>query len=162
MKRIAIYPGTFDPITNGHLDLIKRSAKLFDKVVVGIAASASKRPLFDLEKRVELAQAVTADMDNVEIQGFTGLLVDFAKDQNADVLIRGLRAVADFEYEFQLAGMNRHLHPEMETIFLTPAQEYTFISSSLVKDVAFHGGDVSNFLHPIVEQAVAEEMASRQ
>ncbi|WP_417348061.1 pantetheine-phosphate adenylyltransferase [Ferrimonas sp.] len=162
MKRIAIYPGTFDPITNGHLDLIKRSAKLFDKVVVGIAASASKRPLFDLEKRVDLAQAITADMDNVEIQGFTGLLVDFAKDQNADVLIRGLRAVADFEYEFQLAGMNRHLHPEMETIFLTPAQEYTFISSSLVKDVAFHGGDVSNFLHPIVEQAVAEEMASRQ
>ncbi|WP_028109350.1 pantetheine-phosphate adenylyltransferase [Ferrimonas futtsuensis] len=162
MKRIAIYPGTFDPITNGHLDLIKRSAKLFDKVVVGIAASASKRPLFDLAKRVELAQAVTAEMDNVEIQGFTGLLVDFAKDQNADVLIRGLRAVADFEYEFQLAGMNRHLHPEMETIFLTPAQEYTFISSSLVKDVAFHGGDVSNFLHPIVEQAVAEEMASRQ
>ncbi|TKB47586.1 pantetheine-phosphate adenylyltransferase [Ferrimonas sediminicola] len=162
MTKIAIYPGTFDPITNGHLDLIKRSAKLFDKVVVGIATSASKQPLFDLDKRVELAKAITADMDNVEIQGFTGLLVDFAKAQKADVLIRGLRAVADFEYEFQLAGMNRHLHPEMETIFLTPAQKYTFISSSLVKDVAFHGGDVSTFLHPVVEQAVAEEMARRR
>lgn len=159
MTQIAIYPGTFDPITNGHLDLIRRSAKLFDKVVVGVAASASKKPLFSLEQRVELAKEVTADLENVEIHGFSGLLVDFAKAENASVLIRGLRAVADFEYEFQLAGMNRHLHPEMETIFLTPAQEYTFISSSLVKDVAFHGGNVSEFLQPCVEQAVKAQLA---
>ncbi|TKB56290.1 pantetheine-phosphate adenylyltransferase [Ferrimonas aestuarii] len=161
MTQIAIYPGTFDPITNGHLDLIRRSAKLFDKVVVGVAASASKKPLFSLEQRVELAKEVTADLENVEIHGFSGLLVDFAKAENASVLIRGLRAVADFEYEFQLAGMNRHLHPEMETIFLTPAQEYTFISSSLVKDVAFHGGNVSEFLQPCVEQAVKAQLAKR-
>ncbi|USD37740.1 MULTISPECIES: pantetheine-phosphate adenylyltransferase [Ferrimonas] len=161
MKRIAIYPGTFDPITNGHLDLIKRSAKLFDHVVVGIAASASKKPLFSLDERVELAQRITDDIDNVTIKGFSGLLVDFAKAEQADVLVRGLRAVADFEYEFQLAGMNRHLHPEMETIFLTPAQEYTFISSSLVKDVASHGGNVSEFLHPLVDAAVATKLKNR-
>ncbi|SDJ91930.1 Phosphopantetheine adenylyltransferase [Ferrimonas sediminum] len=161
MKRIAIYPGTFDPITNGHLDLIKRSAKLFDHVVVGIAASASKKPLLSLEERVDLAQRITDDIDNVTIKGFSGLLVDFAKAEKADVLIRGLRAVADFEYEFQLAGMNRHLHPEMETIFLTPAQEYTFISSSLVKDVASHGGNVSEFLHPVVDAAVAAKLKDR-
>ena len=130
------YPGTFDPITNGHTDLIGRAARLFDEVVVGVANSPSKRPLFDLAERVLLAQQVTAHLPNVKVVGFSGLLVDFAREQQANVLIRGLRAVSDFEYEFQLANMNRRLMPELESVFLTPAEENSFISSTLVKEVA--------------------------
>ncbi|MBT1446136.1 pantetheine-phosphate adenylyltransferase [Shewanella sp. JM162201] len=150
MHTRAIYPGTFDPVTNGHADLIERAANLFKQVVIGVAASPSKQPRFSLEKRVELLKKVTAHLDNVEVVGFTGLLVDFAKEQQASVLVRGLRAVSDFEYEFQLANMNRRLSPDLESVFLTPAEENSFISSTLVKEVALHGGDVSQFVHPEV------------
>ena len=132
MTNKVIYPGTFDPITNGHTDLIGRAARLFDEVVVGVANSPSKRPLFDLEERVQLARQVTAHLPNVKVVGFSGLLVDFAREQQANVLIRGLRAVSDFEYEFQLANMNRRLMPTLESVFLTPAEENSFISSTLV------------------------------
>lgn len=145
-----IYPGTFDPITNGHSDLIERAAKMFDQVIVGIAASPSKKPMFDLEHRVRLVKEVTKHLDNVDIVGFSGLLVDFAKQYNANILVRGLRAVSDFEYEFQLANMNRRLMPELESVFLTPAEENSFISSTIVKEVALHNGDVSKFVHPLV------------
>ncbi|CAG18647.1 putative Phosphopantetheine adenylyltransferase (Pantetheine-phosphateadenylyltransferase) (PPAT) (Dephospho-CoApyrophosphorylase) [Photobacterium profundum SS9] len=146
MTTRVIYPGTFDPITNGHLDLIERAAAMFDHVVVGIAASPSKKPLFDLPERVALTQAITKHLPNVEIVGFSGLLVDFAKESNANILVRGLRAVSDFEYEFQLANMNRRLMPELETVFLTPSEENSFISSTIVKEVALHKGDVSQFV----------------
>ncbi|MGY3944328.1 pantetheine-phosphate adenylyltransferase [Aeromonas tecta] len=155
MTNKVIYPGTFDPITNGHTDLIERAAKLFDEVVVGVANSPSKKPLFDLAERVLLAQQVTAHLPNVKVVGFSGLLVDFARDQQANVLIRGLRAVSDFEYEFQLANMNRHLMPELESVFLTPSAENSFISSTLVKEVALHGGDIRQFVSPLVAQAIA-------
>lgn len=155
MTNKVIYPGTFDPITNGHTDLIGRAARLFDEVVVGVANSPSKRPLFDLAERVLLAQQVTAHLPNVTVVGFSGLLVDFAKEQQANVLIRGLRAVSDFEYEFQLANMNRRLMPELESVFLTPAEENSFISSTLVKEVALHGGDIRQFVDPIVAKAIA-------
>ncbi|MCL1124390.1 pantetheine-phosphate adenylyltransferase [Shewanella surugensis] len=154
MHKRAIYPGTFDPITNGHTDLIERAAKLFQHVVVAIASNPSKQPRFTLEERVELVKLVTAHLDNVEVVGFNGLLVDFAKQQNASVLLRGLRAVSDFEYEFQLANMNRRLSPDLESVFLTPAEENSFISSTLVKEVAFHGGDVSQFVHSEVANAL--------
>ena len=154
MHTRAIYPGTFDPITNGHIDLVERAAALFGQVIVGVAASPSKSPRFDLEQRVELARQVTAHLDNVTVVGFSGLLVDFAKHHNATVLIRGLRAVSDFEYEFQLANMNRRLHPGLESVFLTPAEENSFISSTLVKEVALHGGDVSQFVPPLVTKAL--------
>ncbi|QSX40973.1 pantetheine-phosphate adenylyltransferase [Shewanella cyperi] len=154
MHTRAIYPGTFDPVTNGHTDLIERAANLFRHVIIGVAASPSKQPRFSLEKRVELLKLVTAHLDNVEVVGFKGLLVDFAKEQQASVLVRGLRAVSDFEYEFQLANMNRRLSPELESVFLTPAEENSFISSTLVKEVALHGGDVSQFVHPAVAEAL--------
>ncbi|MFT5815499.1 MAG: pantetheine-phosphate adenylyltransferase [Psychroserpens sp.] len=150
----AIYPGTFDPVTNGHADLIERASRLFSEIVVGIAASPSKQPHFDLAQRVELLEAVTKHLPNVTIVGFTGLLIDFAKDHQAKVLIRGLRAVSDFDYEFQLANMNRRLAPDLETVFLTPAEKNSFISSTLVKEVALHNGDVSQFVHPVVKQAL--------
>jgi len=150
----AIYPGTFDPVTNGHVDLIERAAKLFKHVVIGIALNPSKKPRFSLEQRVALLQAVTQHLDNVEVVGFSGLLVDFAKEQQASVLVRGLRAVSDFEYEFQLANMNRRLSPDLESVFLTPAEENAFISSTLVKEVAHHGGDVSQFVHTDVAHAL--------
>jgi pantetheine-phosphate adenylyltransferase len=153
-NQIAIYPGTFDPITNGHIDLVQRAAKMFDTVIVAIASSSKKSPKFSLEKRVELAEQVLADCPNVAVQGFDILLVEFARQQKATVLIRGLRAVSDFEYEFQLASMNRHLAPELESVFLMPADEYSFISSSLVKEVAALGGDISNFVHPAVFKAL--------
>ncbi|QSX30202.1 pantetheine-phosphate adenylyltransferase [Shewanella cyperi] len=153
-KTHAIYPGTFDPVTNGHADLIHRAASLFGKLTIGVAANPSKQPAFSLEKRVELIRLITADLDNVEVVGFTGLLVNFAKEQQASVLVRGLRAVSDFEYEFQLANMNRRLSPELESVFLTPAEENSFISSTLVKEVALHGGDVSQFVHPAVAEAL--------
>ncbi|MDP2545828.1 pantetheine-phosphate adenylyltransferase [Photobacterium damselae subsp. piscicida] len=146
MTTRVIYPGTFDPITNGHLDLIERAAAMFDTVIVGVAYNPTKKPLFDLNERVALAQSVTQHLPNVEIVGFSGLLVNFAKEHNANVLVRGLRAVSDFEYEFQLANMNRRLMPELETVFLTPAEENSFISSTIVKEVALHKGDVSQFV----------------
>ncbi|MCK8045094.1 pantetheine-phosphate adenylyltransferase [Shewanella sp. 1CM18E] len=154
MHKRAIYPGTFDPVTNGHTDLIERAANLFEHVIIGIAANPSKQPRFSLEKRVELLKTVTAHLDNVEVVGFSGLLVDFAKQQNASVLVRGLRAVSDFEYEFQLANMNRRLSPDLESVFLTPAEENSFISSTLVKEVALHGGDVTQFVHIEVANAL--------
>lgn len=158
MHTRAIYPGTFDPITNGHADLIERAAKLFQHVVIGIAANPSKQPRFSLEERVALVNKVTAHLDNVDVVGFSGLLVDFAKQQQASVLVRGLRAVSDFEYEFQLANMNRRLSPDLESVFLTPAEENAFISSTLVKEVALHGGDVSQFVSPQVAQALAAKL----
>ena len=157
----AIYPGTFDPVTNGHADLIERASKLFSEVVVGIAASPSKKPMFDLATRVELLEKVSSKLDNVTVVGFSGLLVDFAKEHNANVLIRGLRAVSDFEYEFQLANMNRRLSPDLESVFLTPAEENSFISSTLVKEVALHNGDISQFVHPEVKIAITKAIASK-
>ncbi len=154
----AIYPGTFDPITNGHSDLIERATRLFERTIVAVAASPKKGALFDLEERVALAQEVLADLRGVEVVGFDNLLADFARQQGVNVILRGLRAVSDFEYEFQLAGMNRQLASEIETIFLTPAEEYTFISSSLVKEVSSLGGDVSQFVHPIVDAALKQRI----
>ncbi|WP_305810959.1 pantetheine-phosphate adenylyltransferase [Photobacterium leiognathi] len=159
MTTRVIYPGTFDPITNGHLDLIERAAAMFDHVIVGVAFNPSKKPLFDLNERVELAGKITQHLDNVEIVGFSGLLVDFAKEHNANILVRGLRAVSDFEYEFQLANMNRRLMPELETVFLTPAEENSFISSTIVKEVALHKGDVSQFVDPLITTALLEKFA---
>lgn len=157
MPKIAIYPGTFDPVTNGHSDLVRRALKVFDRIVLGIAGSPSKQPVFDLEQRVSLARAVFHDMPQVEVCGFSGLLVDFAKQKEAVAILRGLRAVSDFEYEFQLASMNRQLDSELESFFLTPADEFSFVSSSLVREVAFLGGDVSPFVHPIVAKALANK-----
>ncbi len=151
---IAIYPGTFDPITNGHSDLIQRASRIFDKVIVAIAANPKKAPLFNLQERVELAEGALSAWDNVEVCGFDSLLADFAAERGAKVILRGLRAVSDFEYEFQLAGMNRRLAPDVETMFLTPAETYTFLSSSLVKEVAELGGDVSEFVDPQVGAAL--------
>ncbi len=157
MKGIAIYPGTFDPITNGHTDLVQRARPLFDKVIVAIAASSGKAPLFSLEERIALARTALAGMDNVEIRGFDILLVKFAQQCNAGVILRGLRAVSDFEYEFQLTGMNRKLAPGIETLFLMPAEQYGYISSSLVKEVARLGGNVSDFVHPEVYSNLQEK-----
>ncbi len=158
MDITAIYPGTFDPITNGHSDLIERASRLFGHVVVAIAANPKKTPLFTLDERVALAQQALAGLDNVEVCGFDCLLADFVRQRNAQVILRGLRAVSDFEYEFQLAGMNRRLAPEVETLFLTPAENYTFISSSLVKEVAALGGDISDFVHHEVGAALNNRM----
>jgi len=160
MPKIAIYPGTFDPITHGHSDLVRRALKVFDRIVLGIAASPSKQPVFDLAQRVSLAQAVFHDMPQVNVCGFSGLLVDFAKQQDAVAILRGLRAVSDFEYEFQLASMNRQLDSQLESLFLTPADEFSFVSSSLVREVAFLGGDVSPFVHPVVAEALAKQRRS--
>lgn len=155
-ERIAIYPGTFDPITLGHSDLVTRAAPLFDKVIVAVAKSAGKSPAFELDERIELARLVLADLDNVEIHGFDSLLAHFVSDIGAGVILRGLRAVSDFEYEFQLASMNRHLIPQAETLFLTPAEQYSFISSSLVREISRLGGDVSDFVHPAVQEALRQ------
>lgn len=152
--KIALYPGTFDPITNGHIDLVQRAAKLFDQVIVAIASNSKKNPRFTLEERIKLAQDVLVGCPNVSVKGFEVLLVDFARQENATILIRGLRAVSDFEYEFQLASMNRNLAPDIESVFLMPADEYSFISSSLVKEVAALGGDVTKFVHPLVNMAL--------
>lgn len=154
---IAVYPGTFDPFTRGHEDLVRRAAKVFAHVVVGIAASTRKKPLFSLAERVEMAEALTADLPNVKVYGFTGLLMDFLRERNASVILRGLRAVSDFEYEFQMAGMNRILHPHVETLFLTPGEQYMFISATMVREIASLGGDVSTFVHPLVAEKLAEK-----
>ena len=151
MKRNAVYPGTFDPITNGHHDLLRRAASIFDRVVVAIAANPSKAPLLTLEKRVDLARQVLADLKKVEVLGYSGLTVDFAKQNGLQVIVRGLRAVSDFEFEFQLATMSRHLSPNIETVFLTPHEPFSFISSTLVREIAVLGGNVHEFVHPIVE-----------
>ncbi len=156
-SRIAVYPGTFDPITNGHSDLVARAAPLFDKVIVAVARSTSKAPGFPLKERVELARSALADIPNVEVRGFDTLLARFVADCGAAVILRGLRAVSDFEYEFQLASMNRHLIPQAETLFLTPAEEWSFISSSLVREIASLGGDVSDFIHPAVQKALSQK-----
>ena len=153
MKTV-IYPGTFDPLTNGHIDLVERAAQLFGQVVVAIAYSEKKTPLFSLEERIALCEASLSHLDNIEVCGFNNLLTDFAKSKNARCVLRGLRAVSDFEYEFQLAGMNRRLAPEVETLFLTPAEQYAYISSSLVREIAALGGDVSEFVHPLVRGAL--------
>ena len=150
----AIYPGTFDPITNGHIDLVERSAAMFDHVVLAIATSARKQPLFDLEQRVKLAQDALAHIPNVSVEGFSGLLADYAKTHQAKVLIRGVRAVADFEYEYQLASVNRKLNPELESVLLTPGNDHAHISSTIVRDVAAHFGEVSHFVPDNVKQAL--------
>jgi pantetheine-phosphate adenylyltransferase len=146
----AIYPGTFDPITRGHEDLVLRAARLFDNVVLAIADSPSKRPFFTLDERVKMAKESLAGHPNVEVVGFSGLLMDFLRDQNARIILRGLRAVSDFEYEFQMAGMNRKLYPDVETIFLTPGEQYMFVSATMVREIATLGGDVSHFVNPVI------------
>jgi pantetheine-phosphate adenylyltransferase len=147
---IALYPGTFDPATLGHIDLIRRAAKLFDEVIVGVADNQDKSPLFTLVERVEMLELAVNGLDNVRVIGFNNLLIDCVREQNADTILRGLRAVSDFEYEFQLAAMNRHLDPGIETTFLTPSESYAFLSSTLIKEVASLGGDVSEFVPPQV------------
>jgi pantetheine-phosphate adenylyltransferase len=156
MSIAAMYPGTFDPVTRGHEDLVRRAARIFDRVVVAIAANPGKQPMFDLEERVALAQAVLADIPEAEVMGYEGLTIDFAREHGLGAIIRGLRAVSDFEYEFQLANMNRHLTDEVETVFLTPTERYTYISSSLVREIAMLGGDVGEFVSPVVEKALLE------
>jgi len=158
----AMYPGTFDPITNGHHDLVRRSADIFDRVIVAIAANPGKTPLFPLEERVELAREVLGDIPNVEVTGYTGLTVDFARQHGLRVVVRGLRAVSDFEFEFQLATMSRHLSDKVDYVFLTPTEQFTFISSTLVREIASLGGDVSQFVHPLVEKAMKAAWARRR
>jgi len=158
MNVTAIYPGTFDPITNGHTDLIHRASRLFDKVIVAVAEVSNKSPVFDLQERVELASEVLSPYPSVEVCGFNTLLVDFMHEKGAAVILRGLRAVSDFEYEFQLASMNRNLSPDVETMFLTPAEQFTYISSSLVREIASLGGDVSHFVHENVVAALKQRI----
>ena len=157
-QTIAIYPGTFDPITNGHIDLVERASCLFDQVIVAVTVKTSKTTTFNIDERVDLANDVLSGLDNVSVYQFDTLLVDFAKKHQAQVILRGLRAVSDFEYEFQLAGMNRRLAPGIETMFLTPAEQYTYISSSLIKEIALLGGDVSDFVHEKVKAALHRRM----
>ena len=152
----ALTPGTFDPITHGHTDLVERAARLFDEVIIAVAASPKKGPLFSLEQRVELASEVVAHLPNVKVYGFNNLLAHFVKEVEANVLMRGLRAVSDFEYEFQLANMNRKLAPDVESLFLTPCEQYSFISSTLVREIAALDGDISQFVHPVVVTALKE------
>jgi pantetheine-phosphate adenylyltransferase len=151
MKRSAVYPGTFDPITNGHHDLVRRASSIFERVVVAIAGNSHKEPMFTLDQRVDMARKVLKDVRGVEVVGYRGLTVEFARANNINVVVRGLRAVSDFEFEFQLANMSRHLSRDIETVFLTPQEQFTFISSTLVREIAILGGDVSQFVHPVVE-----------
>ena len=154
----AVYPGTFDPLTRGHEDLVRRASTLFDSLVLAIADSKAKRPFFTVEERIDMAKHVLRDVKNVEVLGFSGLLTDFVRQQKARVVLRGLRAVSDFEYEFQLAGMNRHLFPKMETIFLTPSEQHMFISATLVREIAALGGNVSKFVHPLVAKRLKQKV----
>jgi len=158
MKVTALYPGTFDPITNGHKDLVRRASQLFDEVIVAVAANPQKQPLFGLKERVELARAVLADIRGVRVTGFDNLLVECVRQHNAQVILRGLRAASDFEFEFQLAGMNRRLAPEIETVFLTPSEQEMFISASLVKEIALLGGNVADFVDPRVAAALSAKI----
>ena len=150
MKRKAVYPGTFDPITRGHVDLVRRAARLFDHVVLAVADSRAKRPLFTLSERVDIAREALTDLENVSVVGFSGLLMKFAQQQKARIVVRGVRALSDFEYEFQLAGMNRGMYPEVETVFMTPGEQYMFISGTLVREISVLGGDVRKFVSPYV------------
>jgi len=160
-SRTAVYPGTFDPITRGHEDLVRRAAQLFGHLTVAIAANPGKAPLFGIEQRVALARGVLADIDNVTVTGYSGLTVEFARENGIGVMVRGLRAVADFEFEFQLANMSRHLAPEVETMYLTPKEQFTFISSSMVREIALLGGKIGEFVHPTVEAALADKRRER-
>jgi len=157
----AVYPGTFDPVTRGHEDLVRRAARLFDHVVLAVADSRAKRPFFSLEERVEMARTVLADCGNVTVLGFSGLLMDFMRQQHARIILRGLRAVSDFEYEFQMAGMNRQLYPDVETVFLTPAEQYMFISATMVREIATLGGDVAPFVNPAVLDRISRMNGGR-
>src|SRR6266446_2254040 len=156
-----VYPGTFDPFTRGHEDLVRRAAKLFERVVIGIADSESKRPMFAAAERIAMAREVLAEHRNVEVAGFSGLLMDFVHSIGATVIVRGLRAVSDFEYEFQMAGMNRNLYPDVETLFLTPAEKYLFVSATIVREIAKFGGKVSSFVSPPVAVRLAAKFAGR-
>lgn len=150
MNRKAVYPGTFDPMTLGHEDLVRRAAGLFDHVVLAVADSKTKKPLFTLAERIDMARQALSDVKNVTIEGFSGLLMQFVREHNARVVLRGVRAVSDFDYEFQLAGMNRKMHPEVETVFMTPGEEYMFLSATLVREISVMGGDVSKFVSPVI------------
>ena len=155
---LAVYPGTFDPLTRGHEDLVRRAAHMFDNVIVGVAQSTGKRPLFTLDERVELATEVLAPYGNVTVTGFSGLLMDFIRSHGARVIVRGLRAVSDFEYEFQMAGMNRRLYPDVETLFLTPGEEFMFVSATMVREIGLLGGNVSTFVHPVVAERITRKV----
>jgi len=156
----AVYPGTFDPLTRGHEDLVRRAATVFGALIVGVADSRAKRTFFTLHERVEMAREVLADLKNVQVTGFNGLLIDFIRQHDARVVLRGLRAVSDFEYEFQLAGMNRSLYPDFETMFLTPSEQHMFISATLVREIALLGGDVAKFVHPLVGKKLTAKVKS--
>ena len=158
---IAVYPGTFDPLTRGHEDLVRRASKLFDRVIVGIAQSRTKQPFFSLEERVDIARTILSEYPNIEVHGFDCLLMDFMRQFGAHIILRGLRAVSDFEYEFQMAGMNRNLYPDVETIFLTPSEQYMFISATMVREIAVLGGDVGKFVQPLVVQRLAEKLSKQ-
>lgn len=158
-EAVAVYPGTFDPFTRGHEDLVRRGALLFDRIVVAIAQSRGKTPIFSLEERVSIAREILSPFPNVEVVGFDGLLMDFLRKRDARLILRGLRAVSDFEYEFQMAGMNRKLFPDVETVFLTPADEYMFISATMVREIAKLGGDVSKFVHPVVTDQLLQKIS---
>jgi len=158
-NKLAIYPGTFDPLTRGHEDLARRCAGLFERVIVGVADSSIKHPLFSLEERVELASEVLSDLPNVEVHGFSGLLIDFVRKHGSHIIVRGLRAVSDFEYEFQMAGMNRRLYPDVETLFLTPGEEFMFLSATIVREIGLLGGDVSTFVQPVVAERIRQKLA---
>lgn len=155
MRVTAVYPGTFDPMTVGHIDVARRASRMFDDVIVAVAASTSKSPFFSLEERVDMATTILEDLENVTVQSFGGLLVDYAAEVGSKVIVRGLRAISDFEYEVQIAGVNRHLDPEIETVFIAASQEYTFLSSSIVREIARMQGDVSEFVHPVVIDSFA-------
>jgi pantetheine-phosphate adenylyltransferase len=162
MSTSAIYPGTFDPLTRGHEDIVRRAAGIFDRVLVAVAANTSKTPAFDVDARVALARTVLADIPNVEVEGYRGLTVEFARARGINVVVRGLRAVSDFEFEFQLANMGRHLQPDVETVFMVPKEKFTFISSSLVREIASLGGAVADFVHPAVEAALKQRYAAKK
>jgi pantetheine-phosphate adenylyltransferase len=155
----AVYPGTFDPITRGHEDLVRRAVRLFDHVIVAVAESRNKQPFFSMDERVAMTRDVLADVPHVKVEGFSGLLIDFVAEQGAIAVLRGLRAASDFEYEFQLAGMNRNLKPDIETLFLTPSDQYMFISASMIREIAQFGGDVSPFVHPLVVRRLSEKIS---
>jgi len=159
LKRVIVYPGTFDPLCRGHEDIVRRALNLFDEVVVGVATNAPKQPCFTLEERVEMARGVLGELSGVRVVPFSGLLVDFVRAQGANMVLRGLRAVSDFEYEFQLAGMNRRLDPALETVFLTPAEQHMFVSASMVRELARLGGDASPFVHPLVAARLVHRFA---